>query len=191
MKRIIVSVTGPTGSGKTSIARGVLKERACAFMVQSHTTRDPRPSDLPGEYSYDTPDEYAHLYMTGSFLWTAKHGSTCYGTTPEIIRSAYEPTEALGIMILVPEVIPLLWQFLGKIGKGASYKPFFIVPPERAVLEGRLRARGDKVEEIALRLDEAQNWYRDAKLSGIPYTYIRNDGAIETAVNEILKSIPA
>jgi len=190
MKRIIVSVTGSTGSGKTSMARGLLKEKPYAFMVQSHTTRDPRPSDLPGEYSYDTPDEYTHLFMTGSFLWTAKHGSTCYGTTPEVIKSAYEPDEALGIMILVPEVIPLLWQFLGKIGKGASYKPFFIVPPDRAILEERLRARGDKENEITLRLNEAQNWYRDAQLSGIPYTYIRNDGAVEDAVSELLRSIP-
>ena len=49
----IVSLTGVTGAGKTTVARNLgylLGEKAT--MVESITTRSKRPSDLPDEYQY-------------------------------------------------------------------------------------------------------------------------------------------
>lgn len=183
----LLSLTGPSGTGKTTLAGAVIKSIPGAKMVPSYTTRSPRPNDLPGEYCYITKTAYGRMYRSDKFLWAAEHGGNCYGTTPGSIRDIFKSEDTLGIMILVPAVIPLLRQFLKEIGRGGPYLPVFVIPPPREVLEKRLKARGDLMKDIQLRLDEAEGWLKKAIVSGSPYSYIRNDGEIKDAATSLLK----
>lgn len=185
----LVSLTGPRAAGKTTLAGMLIEQLSYAHMVESITTRSRRPSDLPGEYSYlESVDLFHEMDRGRLFEWTAEYGGTHYGTMPGSIREIFEFRDTLGIMILLPEVVPKLWQFLEKIGKDHRYVPTFVLPPERDVLEQRLLERGDAPESIRESLDRDINFLRKAQLSGIPYKYIQNNGSIETALAE-LKSV--
>lgn len=188
MQGRLISLTAPSGCGKTTLA-GMLIERALdARLVPSYTTREERPSDLPGEYYYKTLRAFKRLRKNDRFLWQAEHGDTLYGTTDESIINVFRNAE-LGIMILVPAVVPLLRCYLRGLGMQDLYTPFFVDPPERSILEGRLRKRGDTEADIALRLDQATNWFVESKTSGIQYAHIRNDGAIETACDDLWETL--
>ena len=182
---MLLSITAPSGSGKTTIAGMLIEQCASAFMVESYTTRGPRANDLPGEYVYISLREFEQLRQIGWFLWTAEHGGVHYGTNTGSIKNIFKIENSLGIMILVPEVIPHLIRFLKTINKEKHYIPVFIAPPERHVLEERLRKRGDAEEDIATRLNQASEWLLQAVRSGIRYSYIRNDAAPSVALREL------
>lgn len=82
---IIVSITGVSGAGKTTLAREVLARMENASMVESVTTRLRRPSDIKGEYRYVSLELFGRLEKMNSFLWTAEHVGTRYGTIGESI----------------------------------------------------------------------------------------------------------
>ncbi len=185
----LISLTGPSGAGKTTIAGEILSQRRSARMISSYTTRERRHNDLPGEYCYVSQAEFQAMVNRKMFLWTAEHGGTNYGTSAASIEDVFSIQGSMGIMILVPSVIPLLVRFLRERGLLASYQPFFIEPPSREELERRLRLRGDKDEDIKLRLTQAKHWLMEARLSEIEYTFVKNDDVAEAAANEILAAI--
>lgn len=160
-------------------------------MVQSYTTRMRRHNDLPGEYCYmPSVKEFERMERAGEFLWTAEHGETQYGTTAESIVRVLKNNEAFGIMILVPDVLPRLIQFLDAIGEKGLHLPVFISAPGAGTLEDRLRKRGDQEENIVLRLSQARDWEREAIMSDIRYTFVDNEEErVDTAVCNIMRAI--
>lgn len=186
----LLSLTGPSGSGKTTLAGEIINCLPAARLVPSYTTRNSRPSDLPGEYRYITPPQFEQWHEWDLFLWTAKHGGNHYGTMVEPIKEIFDDflrrETKVGIMILVPSVIPLLRCYLKGLGKISLYDPVFVDPPERATLEERLHKRGDTEEQIKLRLDEASSWLEQSKTSGVRYKHIRNNSDVQTALEQLL-----
>lgn len=185
----LLSLTAPSGAGKTTLAGEVLRRIPRAGLVSSCTTRRPRPDDLPNEYIYFSKGSFADFRKKDWFLWTAEHGGTDYGTTAGSIKNVFEQEDALGIMILVPSVIPILMRFLQKIHAQDFYTPVFIIPPGREILEERLRKRGDSEADIRIRLDQAADWLQEAIKSPIAYQCVQNNGEIKTAVDTLLDII--
>ena len=185
----LISLTGPSGAGKTTIAGEILLQRRAARMVQSYTTRERRHNDLPGEYCYISQAEFNAMVDRKMFLWTAEHGGTHYGTSAPSIEDIFALQGQLGIMILVPQVIPLLITFLRRRGFRSRYLPFFIEPPSHEELECRLRLRGDDPANIEVRLKQSRYWLHEAVTSEIDYTYIKNNDVVEAAVNEIIDAV--
>ncbi len=174
----ITTFTGASGTGKDSIAR------ALGFSyVTSTTTRGPRPSDNPGEYEYlEQEDFHYEEEAWNAFLWVTTHGGNYYGTKYEPINNALSRSEN-STMILVPEVLPLLLAYVGK----EKVMPFYIHSPGEAILRTRMEQRGDSNTSIDRRLKESRNWDEEAEKSGIPYTFITNNGMIEEAVEMVRK----
>jgi guanylate kinase len=189
----LVSITGPSGSGKTTLREEIIRALPYAYPVESYTTRAPRPEDPPGEYNHVSLREFSEMCGMNWFLWaTPEYAGSRYGTTADAVKNVFEHEGTLGIMVLLPEVLQMLTQFLEKIGKSSQYLPIFIVPPDRVELGRRLRARGDSEESIQKRLNVDAGWLRDARNSKIPYTYICNDGTVKDMTTELLSllSIP-
>ncbi|MEK6905086.1 MAG: hypothetical protein AABX24_01670 [Nanoarchaeota archaeon] len=178
----ILTFTGASGSGKSSIAKSL------GFsLVLSTTTRAPRPSDLPGEYEYIDSKyfdskSFDSVEARNDFLWIKEYGGNYYSTRYDSINLALSRPENF-IMIIVPEVLPMLLDYAGK----EKVLPFYIRSPDEAVLRSRLETRGELEDSIERRLKGSRDWDLQAEGSGIHYIFITNNGAIEEAVGQVRK----
>lgn len=182
---IIVSITGVTGAGKTTLVKEVLTRMENSSMVESVTTRPRRPSDIKGEYRYVSLELFEQLEKTNSFLWTAEHAGTHYGTMGESIVRIIERDNAVGFMILVPQVLERLRAFLSALSAVNAHIPIFLVTPPDEVLGYRIAERGDNIENIRKRFKESAQWEYDARKSTTPFHFIGNNRPIEETVREV------
>lgn len=157
----ILTLSGPSGSGKTTVAGELLRIYDGARMVPSITTRAPRESDLPDEYQYVDDPTFDELGARGRFLWPVQpHGRTRYGTLTNIVRAACEGAPTLGLMILVPDVIETLHQFVRREYKDtARVLSIYIVQNDTDILRERLRNRSMSEPDIDARFAAEEDWF--------------------------------
>ena len=177
----IITITGPSGSGKTVIAGELLKRVSNLRLAVSNTTRKPRDSDLEGEYRHNVdPKEFERKQ---DFIWVVSAHGNMYGTRFDSLNEALS-AENISLMIIVPESVQVLLNYApGRI------LPFYILPPKEHALRERLKLRGDDEKTIERRVSDCRKWNEEAKTSGIPYIFIRNDAALEKAVAQFLAHI--
>lgn len=180
----ILTFTGPSGVGKTTVVRGLLEDKSNDLkIVTSVTTREPRDSDLPGEYMYITDQEFTAMEGRGEFLWTAGVHGNKYGTTKSSIQEALV-APGRSLMLLVPEVLDTLYEYTdGKVWS------FYILSPPEDILRERLVKRGEKPEDIIRRISDCKRWDAEARAKGSFYTFVRNEQSVEEAIKKILKHI--
>ena len=174
----IITLTGAPGTGKTTIAKHMGYP-----LVQSTTTREPRASDLPGEYEYLERADFDHDQAWGAFLWGLEYDGNHYGTKSEVVDKALA-SSGTHTMILVPEVVPQLLNYAGT----KKVLPIYILSPLEEVLRSRMKNRGDKPESIERRLRESKTWDGQAGRLAIPYFFITNQRTIEEAVEDIKRA---
>ena len=154
----ILALTGQSGSGKTTVA-GELLRRTDIRMVPSVTTRERRESDLPGEYEYVSREGFEHQVHEQFFLWHVTRGSTSYGTDRNAIFDICDQARGIGIMILVPEKVRPLAEFVrGQYGSAVPIIPVYFDSPGEDVLRRRLIARGESLESIEERMHLEASW---------------------------------
>ena len=176
---MLITFTGESGSGKSTIARSLMKLNSF-YLLTSSTTRAARPSDLPDEYEYLFEEEFKLLEKSGAFIWTASYAGNNYGTKYGYINEVLDDRDTYHILILVPQVLPILLDYTEKA------IPFFIRTPNELVLRKRMEERGDSAENIEKRLEHFWEWEREADKSEINYRFINNEGSIEDAVRQVL-----
>lgn len=185
----IVSLTGPSGAGKTSIAQKLLQKLGNIYLITSFTTRAARHTDLAGEYRYiSSQQDFEAMRSADEFLWTAAYAAAHYGTTAQSIKDSLN-TPGFSLMILVPSIIPNLQSFLLSQKREKNYIPLFIISPDKEEVKRRLIRRGDNEQDILLRLEEGKHWEISARnYSSIPFRFIRNDrDGVDLAVEDIIK----
>ncbi len=180
----IVTLTGRSASGKTSVARRLLLELSSGHMVSSYTTREPRESDLPHEYRHVTgnPD----FFDSSAFAWTFWKGGNRYGTRTQDIIDVINGGPGIGIMMLVPDKVPELRAIVRQHtdNPGAVYS-YYLRPPDEATLRLRLRERGETSEFIRHRFEEEKDWEHFAQRSHVPYHWLPPE-SLDATVGRIL-----
>jgi guanylate kinase len=141
----IYIISAPSGSGKSTLVNEVRKEvPGLAFSV-SYTTRAPRGSEQNGhEYYFISRPEFDEMLRKDEFLEHAEVHQNYYGTARRFLREASEKTNDLLLDIDVQGAA----QIKEKLPEAVS---IFILPPNRQVLEGRLRRRSEDSEEVIQR----------------------------------------
>ncbi len=186
---MIVTLTGCTASGKTSIARRLLEEIPGASMVVSLTTRPPRVSDIPGEYQHVTHETFTGGMKQGLFEWTVPYNEHWYGTRTKDLRAAILERRKVHVMILALDVVTKVRQFMKKQGSLEEHKPFFIYAP---LDERRIRAveRDGSDALIKSRADKERYWPAWMDNSATPFIRIENvNGMLERSIGEIRSAI--
>jgi guanylate kinase len=143
-------IAAPSGAGKTSLVRALMNAEPRLKFSVSYTTRKPRPQEVEGhDYHFVTPERFARMVERGEFLEHAQVFDNRYGTALATVQQALERGELL--------LLEIDWQGARQVrNRLPTAHSIFILPPTRAVLEQRLRARGtDSEEVIRRRLDEA------------------------------------
>lgn len=186
---MIVTISGASGAGKTTIERSLLKRLANAEVVVSVTTRDKRDNDNPGEYKYVSKWWFKLLDKLGAFLWTVNIHGNWYGTLESSVRKALKSYDDISIMILVPDRVKNFWDYAREKDLEELVISFYILSPSPEVLRKRLEARGDSELEITERIKDCEKWNEEALASDLLYIFIRNDDRVENAVEDIVDMI--
>ena len=169
-------VSGPSGSGKSSIVRELLDRLDIDFSV-SATTRLPRPGERHGDhYDFVSLKDFEAMIESGDLLEWAKYNNRYYGTP----RAAVDAAVAAGRDILLEIEIQGARQVRQNRPDALM---FFIAPPSLEELETRLRRRGDtSASDIEDRLEIAETEIGEAP--GLFDHLVVNDH-LERAVGEI------
>lgn len=143
---ILFIVAAPSGAGKSSLVNALLEREPDITLSVSHTTRAPRPGDVDGvQYHFVDRARFGQMVAAGDFLEHADVFGNGYGTS----RGAVEPILATGRDVL----LEIDWQGAAQVRAKIACVSIFILPPSRAELERRLRARGtDSAATIEKRL---------------------------------------
>jgi guanylate kinase len=143
-------VTAPSGAGKTSLVRALLKDHPNLKFSISYTTRKQRPNEIHAhDYHFVDKAEFERMVAAGEFLEHAQVFDNYYGTS----RKTVEAEMAAGRDVL----LEIDWQGAAQVRKlMPEAVSVFILPPSREELERRLRTRGtDDDAVIARRLQDA------------------------------------
>lgn len=149
MSQIFI-ISAPSGSGKSSIVAGILPLIPGLEFSISYTTRKPRGSEKNGrDYYFVSVEEFEKMISNQEFLEYAKYDGNCYGTAQRFLSEAEQHQRDLLLEIDVQGAE----QVKSKLPESVSV---FVLPPDREMLERRLRKRGsDSPEVIRRRLDKA------------------------------------
>ena len=158
-KGILVILSSPSGAGKTSIARALVKGNENFLFSVSATTRKSRPGEVNGrEYDFLTVDQFRQKIKEGQFLEHAKVFGNLYGTPLQAVRDSISQGKSV--------VFDVDWQG-GKQIRSSSLSKFvisiFILPPSIKELHDRLMNRAqDSSETVKDRMkksiDEIMHW---------------------------------
>lgn len=152
MPHKLLIFTAPSGAGKTTIVRYLLREiPGLAFSV-SATTRPRRPHEVDGrDYYFISPEEFLAKVAANEFVeWEEVYAGLYYGTLHQELDRLW----AAGKDILFDIDVK------GALNLQAAYPDrslsIFIKPPSEAVLRERLRKRDTETEaSLRKRLDRA------------------------------------
>jgi len=187
-----VILAGPSGAGKTTVAKAIRDSHPNAVLVPSVTDRERRASDLPNEYRYITAAVFTQYVDRGLFLWhTQPHGTTRYGTLAADIHAVVTDLK-MGIMILVPDIVPILREHVRQRYKGnVGVLSVYLVQNNLELLRSRMRERGDSEEQIERRIKSEDMWFADA-ITDAQYAFVRGgDSLLELprVVSEVLNEV--
>ena len=139
---ILFVVSAPSGAGKTSLVRGLLANDAGVRLSISYTTRPPRPGEVDGrDYHFVSRERFAEMLKAGEFLESAEVYGNYYGTSQHWVRSEMENGRDVVLEIDTQGAAQVRRLFPGCVG-------IFVLAPSLAVLESRLRGRGQDSEEV-------------------------------------------
>ncbi|AFE53752.1 guanylate kinase [Rickettsia prowazekii] len=151
-KGLIIILSSPSGTGKSSLAKELLKIDNNLRLSISVTTRKPRLGEVDGiNYYFKSDREFKTLVKQNKFLEYAKIYNDYYGTPKEYVKMLLKQ----GFDVL----FDIDWQGVRSIKKNTNTViTIFILPPSIEILEQRLRNRAtDNEETIKLRMQSAQN----------------------------------
>jgi guanylate kinase len=180
---MIITLTGASGAGKTTIANCLLDRGPGFKRVVSYTTRKPRETDPLGEYAYISYSEFMKIDMSGGFLWSVHAHGNIYGTAQKSVDEALNDG-AVYVMILVSQGLVALRSYADSVSKLNRVISFYVISPPPDILRERLICRGDK--DVEQRVEECLNWDKLAQgQKEIPYILVNNDGIINAAVQQV------
>lgn len=148
--RLIV-VSSPSGGGKGTLIRRVLKEVPNLGYSVSYTTRQARLEETNGrDYFFITTETFIEMEREGAFLeWANVHGNL-YGTA----RAQVERELMEGRDIILEVDVQGAKSVRSLVSAAVSV---FILPPSFDVLCARLTARGsERMDDLTLRLRNAR-----------------------------------
>ena len=178
----LVIFSAPSGSGKTTIVRELLKRFNCFEFSISATSRQPRGQEQHGvDYYFLSNEEFRERVERNEFVeWEEVYAGTCYGT----LRSEMERIWAKGNTILFD--VDVLGGINLKRLFGDDACSIFIMPPSLEELERRLRGRGTDAEEVILkRIGKAE--FELSKAKEFDFTVVNDD--LQVATNEVASII--
>lgn len=176
MTPFLLVLSSPSGGGKTSIARQLMRVRTDVGYSVSATTRAPRPGEHEGrDYHFLSPAEFERRVEAGEFLEHAVYGGHRYGT----LGAEVERVLHAGRHVVLAIEIEGARQVRRRLPDAVLV---FVLPPSAEVLAERLRARDtETAADRRIRLGRAA----DELLAVGEYDYVVINEDLGNAVSAV------
>ena len=173
-------VSAPSGAGKTTLCREVLKQIKGMEYSVSYTTRMPRKGEENKiDYYFITKEAFKEKIKSGKWAEWAEVYGNFYGTSAEFLDARLTAGINLLLDIDVQGTIQIKKKYPDSI-------TIFIMPPSLKTLRTRLESRGtDNQHTIEMRLAIAEKEMKKKDL----YRHIIINDNLSTAVSELIRAI--
>jgi guanylate kinase len=182
MPGTLITVTAPSGAGKTTLVRELLHCDPNLRLSVSYTTRTPREGEENGrEYHFVETRRFLEMRDANQFVeWAEVHGNY-YGTS--LVWLSEQINEGRDVMLEID------WQGAQQVREAfPGSVSVFVLPPSLDELENRLRSRGtDSEETISRRLQAALGEMRHVQ----EFTYVIINNCLLVAVDELMAVVRA
>lgn len=150
-------VSGPAGSGKTTLCERMLEQESRIQRVITSTSRPPRPGEVDrvDYYFFDKPTFEAKI-AAGDFYEHAQVHTNHYGVLKSEVLDKLDSGTDLLLNVDVQGAVTFCESAKTDPALQGRVSSIFIMPPSIEELEARLRGRGtDDEAEIARRMQVA------------------------------------
>ena len=183
---IVFVISAPSGGGKSTLLRMLGDEPDFVYSV-SCTTRQPRAGEVDGrDYHFLSVEEFARRVAADEFLEHALVHGNRYGTLKQTVQESLSAGHDVLMDVDIQGAAQIRANADARIN--GALVDIFLMPPNMAELERRLRRRNtETAEQLALRLSNAAGemaqWrsYRYAIISGSPVDDFENFRSIMLA----------
>ncbi len=177
-----VVLSSPSGAGKTSIARGVVRRDRNVVYSVSATTRLIRPGEKDHRaYHFSTDEEFRRRKRAGYFVETAQVYDHSYGTPKPFIEQALDKGKDVILDLDIQGARSMRRLFPGTVS-------IFIAVPDQAELTRRLKGRRtDSSEVIRKRLACAAAEWRSVR----EFDYLVVNRDLDQAIRDVMMIIKA
>ncbi len=178
----LIIISSPSGAGKTTLCKLLIKKMKNINLSISYTSRSKRLNEVNGkDYYFINRKKFELLKKNNFFIETATNFNNLYGSPFRNINLSRKKNKHI--------LFDIDWKGARKIRK--NYKKddiidFFILPPSKTELKRRLVKRGrDNKKEINLRLSYAIDEMKHYS----EYQYVLINEKVHKTITEIKKII--
>ena len=184
-KGILIVISSPSGAGKTSICKELLILDSKIRPSVSLTTRKPRNNETDGvDYLFKSEEDFNKQILNGNFLEYANVFGNKYGTlassTEKLLNDNYDV------------LFDIDWQGTQQLSQNNNnILTIFILPPDKAEIERRLKKRETENSESIDIINERMSKFEDELSHWKEYDYVVINDDFEKCISEILNIINA
>ena len=180
---LLIVISGPSGTGKTSICNALLKDLPDTIWSVSATTRPPREGEVSGQsYEFISPDEFARCKEANEFLECAEYVGHQYGTPRAPVLNALERGQNVVLEIDVQGGMQVAKSMPESVR-------IFVLPPDQDSLRSRLEGRNTEAkEQMMKRLARADGEITIARDSGCYQHFVVND-VLDKTIEDVKRII--
>ena len=178
----LIILSGPSGTGKSTVVFKAMEERQDLCFSTSVTTRSPRSGEVDGrEYFFIDQARFDEMVENDELLEHARYVSNSYGTPRPFVEAQLRK----GMNVILDIEIQGARQVKEKMPEAVT---IFMMPPSITELRRRLEGRGtDAPDVIEARIARAREEILEADF----YDYLILNQNVETAAREFSAIISA
>ena len=181
-KGLLIILSGPSGAGKGTVLKEVMKTYKNLAVSVSVTTRAPRAGEVDDvNYHFRTIEQFKELAHNGAFLESECVYGNYYGTLKDEVFGNIEKGKDVVLEIDVKGAFNI-------IGRYPDAVSIFVCPTSLDELKERLAGRGSETEEaLKLRLKAAMGEIKQATKYG--YVVVNDD--VKECAEDVIAIIKA
>ena len=177
----MIVLSSPSGAGKTTLVKKLASALNSIISI-SYTTRVPRAKEINGkDYFFIKDEEFKKLIQNDELLEYARVFENFYGTSKLKVREELEKGKNV--------LFDIDWQGTEQIKqKNLKYSliTFFILPPSKKTLLGRLSERENNNEKVVN--SRMKNFEKDL-IHWSDYDYVVINDELNICLDEILSTV--